>query len=186
MTMIPNHSRLRHHPQKGNAREGDDCSSKSKTLETIEPKRPSPVSGPPFKLKISNIPIDATTESIKTFLEIGSEAYKTARTLNHRIDALGRYVSKYRRSNRQKFPSFQQSELTIYKSNVRTDGIGCDGKAAEGFVENVVKDDGDDDHKIVIVEYGDRRLAMMAYEEFEGKKYLVHDMLCPRLSCQFI
>ncbi|MBW0538490.1 hypothetical protein O181_078205 [Austropuccinia psidii MF-1] len=120
--------------------------------------------GPPYRIKLDNVPLDASRESIMVYLEVGSEAFKAANTLNHRIDALHRYVQKFKagvRGIRGKLPKISDANELLIKKNW------------------------DNDCQTVWVSYNKLEDAQMAIKEFNGSRYLFHDRMAPKLVCAF-
>lgn len=67
------------------------------TTESIN-NEPKELETPPYFIQLDHIPIDASPQSILFFLRHGPEIFKTVRTQNQRIDALGRNLNKFRLS----------------------------------------------------------------------------------------
>lgn len=130
------------------------------------PKPMIPTHDPPFIMKLMRIPYDATEISIKTFLEVGADAFKLANKLQHRQDAL-RGAEKYRpgrSGNRAKFPI-----LSIEGGDLKISSETVDSKI----------------YQTARVKYTSIELAKKAVDEFHNKKYLCKSVTNETVVCEF-
>ncbi|KAH9457681.1 hypothetical protein Pst134EB_010008 [Puccinia striiformis f. sp. tritici] len=131
---------------------------------------------------VENLPMEASLSSIIFFFQNGSDIYKSARTHAQKTDALNGKLSRFK-SNSMKLNkgilkfNLTQTDLTILKKK-------CESDHQSGLV--------DDQTKSILVRFprlsssSDLPVWNKFINEFQDKKFLVCDLLCPPLKCSLI
>ncbi|KAH9468445.1 hypothetical protein Pst134EA_008989 [Puccinia striiformis f. sp. tritici] len=131
---------------------------------------------------VENLPMEASLSSIIFFFQNGSDIYKSARTPAQKTDALNGKLSRFK-SNSMKLNkgilkfNLTQTDLTILKKK-------CESDHQSGLV--------DDQTKSILVRFprlsssSDLPVWNKFINEFQDKKFLVCDLLCPPLKCSLI